>query len=102
MQSTGYGLVGRELRNMVQDTFLPAYVLKSYADGALYRAYPSGWAVWREEQAAEGGYALAFSGSRRPSGEDIDELLYGDDSAGGDGAGFGDGLAKFIKGFQAM
>eukprot|EP00966_Prymnesium_polylepis_P194169 4501245-Prymnesium_polylepis.1 len=40
MQSTGYGLVGRELRTMVETTFLNAFTLKSYPDGALYKVHP--------------------------------------------------------------
>ena len=101
MQSTGYGLVGRELRNMVADTFTVAFALKSYPEGALYRVYPGGWSVWREDTASEGGYTLAFSGSRRPSGDEVDELIYADGDEGGGGSPM-DGLASFIKGFQAL
>ena len=105
MQSTGYGLVGRELRNMVEQTFTVAFALKSYPEGALFRAFPDGWSVWREDAAAEGGYELVYSGSRRPSGDDVNEYLYPDDEDGADGSnapGVMDGLGKFIKGFQAM
>ena len=61
--------------------------------------------MWREDEAAEGGYALAYSSMRRPSGDEIDDLIYvdgDDDGEGGDGPGMMDGLGKFIKGFQAM
>jgi len=106
MQSTGYGLVGRELRTMVEETFSIAFALKSYPDGALYRLYPEGWSVWREdENAADGsGYALAYSAMRRPSGDDVDEYLAGDDEEEGGGGGGNPlaGLDKFIKGFQAL
>ena len=98
MQSTGYGLVGRELRDMVTNSFASAFALKSYAAGALYRVYPGGWSVWRENGLAAGGYELAYSSSRRPSGDEVEELLAGDD--GDDGGG--GGLAAFIKGFQAL
>ena len=40
MQSTGYGLVGRELRNQVEKTFLTAFALKTLVDGAVFRQYP--------------------------------------------------------------
>ena len=40
LQSTGYGLVGRELRDMVANTFNTAFALKSYPDGALWKVYP--------------------------------------------------------------
>lgn len=42
MQSTGYGLVGRELRTMVDSTFDNCFCLKSFVEGALFRVYP-GW-----------------------------------------------------------
>ena len=62
--------------------------------------------MWCEDAGTEGGYKLTFSGSRRPSGDDIDELLFGDDDGGdGEGGAAGsplDGLSKFIKGFQAL
>jgi len=102
MQSTGYGLVGRELRDMVTNTFAAAFALKSYPDGALYRVYPGGWSVWREdEECAAGGYELAYSSSRRPSGDEIDDLLAGSDDEA-DGGSPLKGLGAFIKGFQAM
>ena len=104
MQSTGYGLVGRDLRNMVEQTFLQCFVLKSYPAGALYRVYPEGYSVWREEAEAEGGYDLAYSGARRPSGDELDDILFPEEEdAEGDGGGdpFA-GLQKFIKGFQAL
>lgn len=142
MQSTGYGLVGRDLRNMfaagsrsqhtrllslgsplpcslcsptevfgsntrrrrVSDTFTVPFALKSYPDGALFRTYPDGWSVWRQDVAAEGGYELTYSSSRRPSGEDVDEYLTPPSVPGEEGAGANplDGLASFIKGFQAL
>ena len=101
MQSTGYGLVGRELRTMVADQFTIPFALKSYPEGALYRVYPEGWTVWKEDAQAEGGYELKFKATRRPSGDEIDELIYGDDEEAGGGGG-GGGLGAFIKGFQAM
>ena len=99
MQSTGYGLVGRELRTMVANEFTVPFALKSYPEGALYRVYPEGWTVWQEDAAAEGGYELKYKSMRRPSGDEIDEHLYGDDD---DGSGSSSGLGAFIKGFQAM
>ncbi len=105
MQSTGYGLVGRELRTMVTETFATCFALKTYPDGALYRAYPSGWSVWRDDAASAAGggsgYSLAWVGAKRPAGEQLDEILYpqADEPAGG---GMLDGLSKFMKGFQAM
>ena len=70
------------------------------------RRYPEGWAVWREEETAEGGYDLTYSAMRRPSGDDIEEYLAppdtGDGEGGGSGGSFLDGLDKFIKGFQAL
>lgn len=102
MQSTGYGLVGRELRNMVEQSFLQCFVLKSYPAGALYRLYPAGYSVWREDRDAEGGYALAYNGLRRPSGDELEDLMAGEEEEGAEGGDFLGGLSKFIKGFQAM
>ena len=103
MQSTGYGLVGRELRDMVSNSFNVAFALKSYVTGAVYRVHPGGWSVWREAAAAPGGYELTYSSSRRPAGEQVDELLAGEEEeADGGGGSMLDGLGAFIKGFQAM
>lgn len=105
MQSTGYGAVGRDLRNMVTDSFTIAMALKTYPTGALQRLYPDGWSVWREEPSEEGGYELMYSSSRRPSGDEIAEIIAPpetDDGADGSGANALDGLSRFIKGFQAM
>ena len=73
------------------------------------RARPSGRAMsalerLREEAEAEGGYDLAYSGARRPSGDELDDILFPEEEdAEGDGGGdpFA-GLQKFIKGFQAL
>ena len=105
MQSTGYGLVGRELRTMVAEQFAVPFALKTYPEGALYRVYPEGWTIWAEKPEAEGGYELAYKSSRRPSGDEIDEYLFAAFDDGEEGAGGGnplDGLGAFIKGFQAM
>ena len=99
-----WGVKQRNARPQVEQTFLQCFVLKSYAAGALYRVYPGPYSVWREEAEQEGGYVLSYSGVRRPSGDDLDDLLFPeDDDADGGGGGdpFG-GLQKFIKGFQAI
>jgi hypothetical protein len=93
---------------MIEQSFTVAFALKTYPEGALYRRYPEGWAVWRENAEMEGGYALAYSAARRPSGDDVAEYLTppddgqaGGSSSGGVGSAL-DGLGKFIKGFQAL
>jgi len=103
MQSTGYGLVGRELRNMVADNFELCFCLKSQAEGAVFRVYPDAYTVWREEETAPGGYELLYRGMTRPSGDEVDDLIYADtDDAEAAGQGFMAGFSKFVKGFQAM
>lgn len=99
MQSTGYGLVGRELRTMVETSFNNCFALKSYPEGALFRVHPGAYTVWREDGAAEGGYELTYQGAARPSGDEIGDLLSPDDAEGGDMMG---GFTAFVKGFQAM
>eukprot|EP00965_Chrysotila_dentata_P240407 6203689-Pleurochrysis_carterae.AAC.2 len=101
------GLVGRELRNLVATTFETAYCLRSFPGGALFRTFPGLYSVWREDAAAKGGYVPTYAGMRRPSGDEIDELLEppsvaGDDSGGKGASNFLDGFSKFVKGFQAM
>ena len=89
---------------MVESSFLQTFVLKSYPTGAVYRVYPEGFSVWREDAEAEGGYVLTYNKINRPSGDDIEELLIKDDPEG-ENEGGGDplaGLAKFIKGFQSL
>ena len=85
----------------MEASFLPAYVLKSFPSGALYRTFPDGWCVWREDADAEGGYVLAYNSPNRPSGDQIDELLSPEDEGDGDGDPFA-GLQKFITGFKAL
>ena len=100
LQSTGYGLVGRELRTMVQETFAVCYALASYPTGALFRSYPGAWTLWRGDDAADGsGYVLEWSGGAPPSGDEVAERLSAADEQD---SGFLGGLGAFIKGFQAM
>ncbi|KAL1510582.1 hypothetical protein AB1Y20_006883 [Prymnesium parvum] len=99
MQSTGYGLVGRELRAMVESSFDNCFCLKAYPEGALFRVFPGAFSVWREDSSAEGGYTLAYKGTKRPSGDEIDELLNPETDDGGQ---MMSGFSNFIKGFQAM
>eukprot|EP00316_Scyphosphaera_apsteinii_P020440 CAMPEP_0119314026 /NCGR_PEP_ID=MMETSP1333-20130426/31340_1 /TAXON_ID=418940 /ORGANISM="Scyphosphaera apsteinii, Strain RCC1455" /LENGTH=367 /DNA_ID=CAMNT_0007319039 /DNA_START=196 /DNA_END=1299 /DNA_ORIENTATION=+ len=108
MQSTGYGLVGRELRNLVSTQFEVALCLRTMPGGALFRTYPGDYTVWREDSLAMGGYVSTYAGRARPNPDDIDDLLIDNrgedgkpDVAGGAGGMF-TGLAKFIKGFQAL
>ena len=61
--------------------------------------------MWREDESAPGGYELVYSRQKRPSGEDIPDILAegmdgdDDDPSGG---GMLDKFASFVKGFQAM
>ena len=102
MVSTGYGLVGRDLRDMVTNTFTVAFALKSYPEGACYRVYPGGWSIWRENSLAAGGYELTYSSSRRPVGEEVDEFLTDPNDVDGSGGSPLGNIGAFIKNFQAM
>ena len=81
-----------------------ASTLKTLVDGAVFRQYPGEFTVWSESEGAAGGYALAYIGAKRPSPDDVDEIL--DGGTVGDGEGDGEGFmrefSKFVKGFQAM
>ena len=71
--------------------------------GAVFRVFPDPWTVWREDAAAAGGYSLVFRGMARPSGDEVDELIYPDDDGNDEsGPGLMAGFSKFVKGFQAM
>jgi len=105
MQSTGYGLVGRDLRNMVEETFTNVFSLTTLFGGALYHVYPGAWSGWRENESAEGGYELVYSRQKRPSGDELTDILSeeeGDEDGPSSGPSFGDKFASFVKGFQAM
>ena len=91
------------MRYLVESTFETVLCLRSVFGGALFRLYPGDYTVWREEPKAEGGYVASYAGYRRPTGDELDDLL-APPAVEGEAAQVNllGGLGKFIKGFQAM
>jgi len=79
----GIGYAGRQLRQRFLNTFESCYYLRPLEGSALYRCYPSPWQVWRE---TEGDYELAGEQAQRPTSEEIERMLIGDESTPGETA----------------
>ena len=71
----GIGYAARQLRERFLSQIETCYYLRPIESAAVYRCYPGPWQVWRETSPDE--YELASEMSSRPSGEDIDRILYG-------------------------
>jgi hypothetical protein len=68
----GIGYVGRQLRERFLNTIETCYYLRPIESGAILRAYPSSWQVWRE---AGEEYELIAEVDRKPLGEDLDQIF---------------------------
>jgi len=69
----GIGYAGRQLRKRFLNTFEICYSLKPLENGAVFRAYPSGWTVWLEK--AEGKYEMIAEEAQKPLGEDLERIF---------------------------
>lgn len=69
----GIGYAARQLRERFLNTIESCYYLRPLQNGAVLRAYPGAWQVWRETDPGE--YQLAAEESRRPLGEDLERIL---------------------------
>mmetsp|Transcript_5389 Transcript_5389/g.10135 ORF Transcript_5389/g.10135 Transcript_5389/m.10135 type:complete len:348 (+) Transcript_5389:42-1085(+) len=111
MGVVGFGLSGRMLREQLLATLVPSYYLRTLQWGAVTRAYPKPFSVWRQDDsgASPGGYRLLSSSDRVPEGEELDNLY---EASGGDGDGGGmdtkevggmmkglNAFASFVEGF---
>lgn len=76
----GIGYAARQLRDRFLSQIETCYYIRAVDGGALYRSYPGPWQIWRETAPEE--YELIQDLSTRPSGEEIDRILYGDTEAG--------------------
>ncbi|MEL7331912.1 MAG: DUF1995 family protein [Cyanobacteria bacterium J06560_2] len=70
----GIGYAARQLRDRFLSQIETCYYIRAVDQGAVYRCYPGPWQVWRETAPEE--YDLAASFASRPSGEDIERVLY--------------------------
>ncbi len=99
MGVTGLSLNARKLRARFIDTFVSAYYLRTAPWGVVLRAYPTKWGLWVDAPGTPVGFRLVAQLDERPSGEDIEKQLSGDDDSekpGGLGAFFG-GISRFLK-----
>ncbi len=78
----GIGYAARQLRERFLSQIETCYYLRPIEGGSIYRAYPGPWQIWRETSPDE--YELVSDVPSRPSGEDIDRILYSEsDQASG-------------------
>mmetsp|Transcript_11228 Transcript_11228/g.30231 ORF Transcript_11228/g.30231 Transcript_11228/m.30231 type:complete len:399 (-) Transcript_11228:62-1258(-) len=102
MGVTGLGLTARQLRERFLSSFETAYYLKALPWGVLLRAYPGKWAVWVDAADAPGGFALAKEFARRPTSDELDEVLEAAETSSGGGnsaskPGVFAKLSRFLK-----
>ncbi|MBD2259204.1 DUF1995 family protein [Pseudanabaena sp. FACHB-2040] len=71
----GIGYAGRQLRERFLSTLEQVYYLRPLEGAVLLRSYPGPWQVWRET--AEG-HELVAEMPQKPSGEDLDRILFGE------------------------
>ncbi|MGC1215995.1 MAG: DUF1995 family protein [Phormidesmis sp.] len=80
----GIGYAARQLRDRFLSQIETCYYLRPIDSAAVYRCYPGPWQIWRETAPDE--YEWLQDLATRPSGEDIDRILYGesttDDASG--------------------
>jgi Domain of unknown function (DUF1995) len=84
----GIGLAGRQLKTRFLNTIEMLYFLEPIDGGAVRRAYPGNWEIWRED--AED-YILVGEQGQRPTLEDINNAVVQK------GAGFFGELDKLIR-----
>lgn len=85
----GVGLNIRRMRESFLKDFTTTYSLRPVGDvGSVFRKYPGLWQVFVQDPENPGRYNLAAERASRPSGEDLDLLIY---EALGGGGGEGNG-----------
>lgn len=72
----GIGYAARQLRDRFLSQIESCYYIRPLEGAALYRCYPHPWQLWRESAPDE--YELVCDLPKKPSGEDIDRILYGE------------------------
>lgn len=69
----GIGYAGRQLRERFLDRLETCYYLRPLEKGAVFRAYPSPWQVWWDNDNVS--YALIAEEDSRPAGDRLDQIL---------------------------
>lgn len=77
----GIGYAARQLRDRFLSQIETCYYIRPLDAAAVYRCYPGPWQIWKET--APNQYEWLVDLPSRPSGEDIERILYAeeDDSA---------------------
>jgi len=70
----GIGYAGRQLRERFLNNIESCYHLRLLEEATLFRCYPYPWQIWRE---TEDDYQLISELSKKPVGDEIDEILAG-------------------------
>ena len=71
----GIGYAARQIRERFLSTLTSCYYYRPMPDAAVLRRHPKGWQVWQE---IDNQYQLQAELPERPSSEDLDKILYGD------------------------
>lgn len=74
----GIGYAARQIRERFLSQIESCYYLRPLESAALYRCFPGPWQLWKETAPDE--YEHFQDLDHRPSGEEIDRLLYSDPS----------------------
>lgn len=72
----GIGYAARQLRERFLSQIEPCYYIRPLEEAAVYRCYPGPWQIWKET--APNAYEWVVDLPQRPSGEDIERILYGE------------------------
>jgi Domain of unknown function (DUF1995) len=71
----GIGYTARQIRERFLSTLNSCYYFRPFEGAAVFRCYPQPWQIWRET--APNRYELVAELAQKPSGEAIEEILYG-------------------------
>lgn len=99
----GVGLSARRLRNEFLSSFVVAYALRPFQGGTVFRLYNEMWKVFIADANESGRFVLLSEMPRRPSGEELENLILdylGEGDSGDDDEDDGNvlaGAAKFVK-----
>lgn len=74
----GIGYAARQLRDRFLSQIESVYYLRPLDGAAIYRCYPGPWQIWRELSPND--YEWVCDRTQRPSSEEVERALYGEDS----------------------
>jgi len=93
--TVGIGYAARQTRTRFISTIESCYYLRPVDDEtALFRCYPEPWQVWVEK---EGDYQKIAELPKKPSGDELDEILMKPGVAPGKKPGVFVGLQRFLR-----